>query len=54
MTALARSTVPTSLRILHDTAGFPELGKVDIHLHYDRRTTNDALLRLVDYIRVSV
>ena len=47
VTVLARSTVPKSLRILQKSDKFPRLGKVDIHLHYDKRTANDALLRLV-------
>ncbi len=54
VTVLAKSTVPKSLRILQKADKFPRLGKVDIHLHYDKRTANDALLRLVDYIRISV
>lgn len=54
VTVLAKSTVPKSLRVLPKKDKFPRLGKVDIHLHYDKRTANNAVLRLVDYIRISV
>ncbi|PLW81413.1 LysR family transcriptional regulator [Kineobactrum sediminis] len=54
VTVLAKSTVPKSLRVLPKTDKFPRLGKVDIHLYYDKRTANNALLRLVDYIRISI
>ena len=54
VTVLAKSTVPKSLRILQNSDKFPKLGNVGIHLHYDRRTTNEALLRLVEYIRAII
>ena len=54
VTVLAKSTVPKSLRILQNSDKFPKLGSVGIHLHYDKRTTNEALLRLVEYIRAII
>lgn len=54
VTVLARSTVPKSLRILQNSDKFPKLGNVGIHLHYDTRTKDEALLRLVEYIRVII
>ena len=54
VTVLAKSTVPKSLRILQNSDKFPILGSVGIHLHYDKRTTNGALLRLVEYIRAVI
>ena len=54
ITVLAKSTVPKSLRILQNSDKFPKLGTVGIHLRYDTRTTNEALLRLVEYIRAII
>jgi hypothetical protein len=30
------------------------LGKVGIHLLYDKRTVSEAILKLVEYIRLSI
>lgn len=54
VTVLARSTVPDSLRVLPASEKFPKLGKVGIHLLYDKRGVSDAILKLADYIRLSI
>ena len=54
VTILAKSTVPQSMKILRNPVKYPSLGSVGIHLHYDRKTANGALRRLVEYIRISI
>ena len=54
VTILAKSTVPQSLKILQNSDKYPALGSVGIHLHYDKNTGNEALRRLVEYIRISI
>ena len=54
VTVLARSTVPDSLRVMPASDRFPRLGKVGIHLLYDKRTSSDAILKLAEYIRLSI
>ena len=54
VTILAKSTLPQSLKILRNSVKYPSLGSVGIHLHYDRKTANVALRRLVEYIRISI
>ena len=50
VTVLAKSTVPDSLRILPVSERFPRLGRVCIHLVYDKRTASKAVLKLVDFV----
>lgn len=54
VTVLARSTVPEGLRILHHSAQLPVLGNVDISLIYNCKTSSEATLRLVEYVRSSL
>jgi DNA-binding transcriptional LysR family regulator len=54
VTVLARNTVPDSLRVMPVSDRFPKLGKVGIHLLYDKRSVSDAILKLVEYIRLSI
>lgn len=54
VTVLAKGTVPSSLRILKPSERFPFLGKVGIHLFYNKRTVSEAVLRLIEYIRLSI
>ena len=51
VTVLAAKTVPDSLRILPVSTRFPRLGRVGIHLLYNRKLASDTVLKLVDYVR---
>lgn len=54
VTVLAQKTVPDSLRILPFSDKFPRLGKVGIHLVYNKKHANEAILKLVDYVSTIV
>ena len=51
VTVLAAKTVPDSLRTLPVSARFPRLGRVGIHLLYNRKRASNTVLKLVDYVR---
>ncbi|MEH6551920.1 MAG: LysR substrate-binding domain-containing protein [Pseudomonadales bacterium] len=50
ITVLAQSVVPPNLRIIRDNPLLPQLGSIDISLVYDRRKSDEALHRLVDFV----
>lgn len=54
VTVLAQKTVPDSLRILPPSRRFPRLGKVGIHLVYNRSAANETVQKLVDYVSAIV
>jgi len=54
VTVLTRKTVPASLRILPFSSKFPKLGKVGVHLFYNRQQASEAVLKLVDYVSTIV
>ena len=51
---LAQKTVPESLRVLPFSARFPRLGKIGIHLVYNRQNTTETVLKLVDYVSANL
>ena len=54
VTVLAQKTVPDTLRVLPVSSRFPRLGKVGVHLVYNRGTASDSVLKLVDYVSAIV
>jgi DNA-binding transcriptional LysR family regulator len=54
VTVLAQKTVPESLRVLPFSARFPRLGKIGIHLVYNRQNTSETVLKLVDYVSANL
>ena len=54
VTALARSTVPKSLKIINSGKGFPPLPSTFISLEYNRSSTSQALRHLIDYMLTQV
>ena len=54
VTVLAQKTVPDSLRILPVSGRFPRLGKVGVHLVYNRGSANETVLKLVDHVKAIV
>lgn len=54
MTVLAQSTIPEGVRILTERDGFPEMGHLDLRLHTAPWETNEAVLRLAEYISSSL
>jgi DNA-binding transcriptional LysR family regulator len=54
VTVLTRKTVPASLRILPFSSKFPKLGKVGVHLFYNRQHASEAVLKLVNYVSTIV
>lgn len=54
VTVLARSTVPDTLTVQKTSERFPKLENIEIHLHYDLRSKDRALARLVDYVHASL
>jgi DNA-binding transcriptional LysR family regulator len=54
VTVLTRKTVPASLRILPFSSKFPKLGKVGVHLFYNRQQASEAVLKLVNYVSTIV
>jgi DNA-binding transcriptional LysR family regulator len=53
-TVLARSTVPAGLQIVDPGDHWPALGFVEIGLYHARGGVSDAVLRLVDYVALSL
>jgi DNA-binding transcriptional LysR family regulator len=54
VTVLAQKTVPESLRTIPFSARFPRLGKIGIHLVYNRNNATDSVLKLVDYVSANL
>lgn len=54
VTVLAKSTVPDNLQILKPSEKFPKLGKIGVSLNYPKRHSNEALDRLVEFIKTSL
>lgn len=54
VTVLAKSTVPANLHILKPSDKFPRLGKIGISLSYQQKNANDAIARLVEFIKTSL
>lgn len=53
-TVLAKSTVPAGLHILEANEYCPALGSVEVGLYYAQDGVSDAVLRLVDYVALSL
>ena len=51
ITAMTRQTVPDALEVLSSSKDLPVLGKVGINLIYDRKSSDEALLKLVSHVR---
>jgi len=54
VTVLAKSTVPNNLQIIKTDAKFPKLGKIAIHLINNAGNSNEAVMRLMDYVNISM
>ena len=54
VTVLAKSTVPDNLQIIKADKKFPELGKIAIHLINNSDSKDEAVIRLMEYIKVSM
>jgi DNA-binding transcriptional LysR family regulator len=54
ITAMTRQTVPDALEVLSSSKDLPALGKVGINLIYDRKSSDEALLKLVSHVRESL
>ncbi len=54
VTAMTRQTVPEPLQILANSRQLPKLGKVGLHLLYDRKSRNEALQKLAEHVRDSL
>ena len=54
VTVLAKSTVPDNLQIIKPDKKFPKLGKVAIHLVNNAKPSDEAVNRLIEYIKVSM
>jgi len=54
VTVLAKSTVPANLQILKPSEKFPKLGKIGVSLSYRQPHGNEALTRLVEFIKTSL
>jgi DNA-binding transcriptional LysR family regulator len=54
VTAMARQTVPEGLHILPTSRMLPVLGKVGIHLIYNRKSPEEALRRLAEHVHNSL
>lgn len=54
VTVLARSTVPENLHIIKPGKGFPLLGKVAVQLIKNNKGPDEAVVRLMEYIRISL
>jgi len=53
-TVLAQKTVPPSLRVLPFSTRFPRLGKIGIHLVYNRHNSTETVLKLADYVSANL
>ncbi|WP_078085767.1 LysR family transcriptional regulator [Microbulbifer mangrovi] len=51
ITALTRSTVPESLRILRPSRTLPKLGEISIGLHFKNRRPSEAAMRLAEHLQ---
>ena len=54
VTVLAKSTVPDNLQIIKPSDKFPKLGKIGVSLSYQNKASNDAITRLVEFIKTSL
>ncbi len=54
VTVLAKSTVPDNLQIIKPSEKFPKLGKIGVSLNYQNKDTNDAITRLVEFVKTSL
>ena len=54
VTVLAKSTVPDNLQIIKADKKFPKLGKIAIHLINNSDSKDEAVVRLMEYIKVSM
>lgn len=54
VTVLALSTVPDNLQIIRPDKKFPKLGKIAIHLINNSDSSDEAVGRLMEYIKVSM
>jgi DNA-binding transcriptional LysR family regulator len=54
VTVLAKSTVPGNLQIIKPDGKFPKLGKIAIHLINNSDSSDEAVMRLMEYIKVSM
>lgn len=54
VTVLAKSTVPNNLQIIKPSEKFPKLGKIGVSLNYQSKNTNDAIVRLVEFVKTSL
>ncbi|MBY6210830.1 LysR family transcriptional regulator [Microbulbifer agarilyticus] len=51
ITALTRSTVPESLRVLRPSKNLPKLGEIGIGLHFKSRRPSHAAARLAEHLQ---
>lgn len=54
VTAMTRQTVPDTLRVLANSRHLPALGKVELHLLYDRKSPDEALHKLANHVETSL
>lgn len=54
VTVLAKSTVPDNLQIIKADKRFPKLGKIAIHLINNSDSKDEAVIRLMEYIKVGM
>ena len=54
VTVLARRTVPDNLQIIKPDRKFPKLGKVSIRLINRSKGNEEAVSRLMEYLRISM
>ncbi len=54
VTVLAKSTVPDNLQVIRSGKKFPKLGKIAINLINNSDASDEAVVRLMDYIKVSI
>ena len=52
---LAKSTVPSNLKVIPDSSRFPDLGRVGINLICDRSKKEDqAINLLIEFLKTSL
>jgi DNA-binding transcriptional LysR family regulator len=54
VTVLAKSTVPDNLQIIKPGKKFPRLGKIAIHLINKAGKSDEAVTRLMEYVKISM
>jgi DNA-binding transcriptional LysR family regulator len=54
VTVLAKSTVPDNLQIIRASRKFPKLGKIAIHLIDKTDGRDAAVMRLMEYVKISL